>query len=459
MMFRFTSKSSLTKEAIEKAKQRFIEEAEADRGDAAWEALQPLLRAQSHQKEVAITLIELVDRGYLPRERSLDVLEKVHEAHRANELLLGLLGSASERARDLDMLNAPPPESELFAALVDTLAVLAPKARGTDREVILLDGLATAARMMARQRDELAERARRRLLELQPDVGRHHYNLGLFLKTRGRFREGMVANQRAASLAKELSEATQWNLGICATGAREGATALEVWKRMEQKIEMGRFGLPEGTYPSCKVMLAERPLAERTAASDDPGLEETIWIERLSPCHGIIRSVLFQRLGVDYGDVVLIDGAPVTHHKYGDRDVPVFPHLATLIRNNYQFFDFAGTQDGEGRINSASADLDRDSVIYSHTENFAYLCASCWRDPGVDHEHGETEEKHVVCGRIAAPPDVAPSELLRQLDAALEKRAPCRIYAPDLCAAAGLSDRAAIERRRFEILQQNLPRN
>jgi hypothetical protein len=263
----------------------------------------------------------------------------------------------------------------------------------------------------------------------------------------------MAANQRAATLAKEPSNATEWNLGICATGAREGTAALEVWKRMEQKIEMGRFGLPEGSYPSCKVRLAERPLADRTADSDDPGLEETIWIER--PCHGIIRSVLYQRLGVDYGDVVLIDGAPITYHKYGDREVPVFPHLATLLRSNYQFFDFAGTQDGEGRINGASEDLDRDSVIYSHSENFSVLCAGCWRDQDIDHEHGETEEKHVVRGRIAAPPDVAPSELLRQIDAAMAKRSPCRIYSPDLCAAAGLTERVAFERRRFDMLQQS----
>ena len=447
--------NALSKEAIEKAKTRFIEEAEADRGDSAWDCLQPLLVAQSHQEDVALTLVELVGRGYLSHERSLEVLERIHEAHRTNELLLGLLGDALDAARDLDMLNAPPPESELFATVVDKLGALTAKARGADHEHILLTGLATAARMMARQRDHLAESAHRRLLELEPDVGYRHYNYGLLLKTRGRFREGMAANQRAASLAKEPSNATEWNLGICATGAREGTAALEVWKRMEQKIEMGRFGLPEGSYPSCKVRLAERPLADRTADSDDPGLEETIWIERLSPCHGIIRSVLYQRLGVDYGDVVLIDGAPITYHKYGDREVPVFPHLATLVHSNYQFFDFAGTQDGEGRINGASEDLDRDSVIYSHTENFSVLCAGCWRDQDIDHEHGETEEKHVVRGRIAAPPDVAPSELLRQIDAAMAKRSPCRIYSPDLCAAAGLTERVAFERRRFDMLQQS----
>ena len=83
------------------------------------------------------------------------------------------------------------------------------------------------------------------------------------------------------------------------------------------------------------------------------------------------------------------------------------------------------------------------------------MIARCLRDQDIDHEHGETEEKHVVRGRIAAPPDVAPSELLRQIDAAMAKRSPCRIYSPDLCAAAGLTERVAFERRRFDILQQS----
>src|SRR6185503_10454335 len=101
---------------------------------------------------------------------------------------------------------------------------------------------------------------------------------------------------------KKPSEAVQWNLGICATGAGHGDVALEVWKGMDLKLKIDRFGLPEGRFPSCKVRLAQRPLAERTKDTDDPGQEETIWIERLSACHGIVRSVLYYDLGVDYGD-------------------------------------------------------------------------------------------------------------------------------------------------------------
>ncbi|MGG7536617.1 hypothetical protein [Rhizobium sp. 12,4] len=203
------------------------------------------------------------------------------------------------------------------------------------------------------------------------------------------------------------------------------------------------------------MRLAQRPLAERTADSDDPGEEETVWIERLSPCHGIIRSVLFGSLGVDYGDVVLMDGAPITYHTYGEQEVPVFPHLATLVRRNYQFFAFAGTQETAGQLIDLSGELDEDAIIYSHTENFRIMCANCWRNPDIDHADHEKMEKHVVTGRIAAPPDIAPARLLDLIDRGIEKRKTCQLYAPDLCAAAGQLARERSDRRRFTLLTDN----
>lgn len=386
-------------------------------------------------------------------DKALEIIAGLYRENPQDPQVVARLGEWLEDARDISMLNAPPPHQPLFGEIADTLAALAKAARGSDDEAPLMSALATAARMMARQRDAVVEESSRRVIELDPEDARHYYSLGLFLKTRGHFAEGMRVNQTAARLAgKDRGEAYDWNLGICATGARESTVALEVWQRLGQKIRPGRFGLPEGGYPQCKVRLAERPLAERTAETDDPGLEETIWIERLSPCHGIIRSVLFQNLGVDYGDVILIDGAPCTYHTYGGKQIPVFPHLATLERSHYRFFDFAGTQEEAEQLARLSADLERDAIVYSHTESYRVLCAACWRDPDREHQHGKQEEKHVVKGRIAAPPDYEPRVLLQHLDAALAKSESCRLYAPDLCEAAGLSERAAFEKRRFQMI-------
>ena len=437
-------------ESLERAVTQALDAGEAGR---AWDSVKPLLRAQKHDAGLAARLVEWVDRRAFDPEHGLDLLKAVLAAHRDDAVLLASIGRAAEGARDIDQLNLAAPADPFFAELVDTLERLVQDTDDPEREVELLDGVAVAARMMARQRDAVAERAYRRLADLTPQQSSAHYNYGLWLKTRGRFREGMEANQRAAAIAAEAHEAYDWNLGICATGAGAGAVALKVWKRIGQKVEMGRFELPDGGYPECKVRLAERPLAERGADEDDPGLEETIWIERLSPCHGIVRSVLYQNLGVDYGDAVLFDGAPITYHKYGDSEVPVFPHLATLRRGGYRFFDFAGTQAEEGQLESASRDLPAGALLYSHTERFQTLCGNCWRDPDVDHAEHAAEEHHVVTGRIAIAPELDVGQILAGIDAAVANREPCRLFAPDLSRASGQEERARFEQRRFDMLR------
>ena len=437
---------------LENAVAGIVDNASGGRQDAAWAGVETLLGAQCNEEMVALALVRIVEGGRVPIEKALLVLDAVYSAHSQNARVVGLLGEALEQARDIDLLNASPPEHPLFLKVVSSLTEMLETPQETDMEVQLLRGLSTAARMMARQRDEVVERCCRRLIELNPNDSSRHYNFGLFLKTRGRFREGMIANQAGEDLLDKYPDAYEWNLGICATGAGQGALALKVWKRLSQKIELGRFELPDGRYPQCKVRLAQRPLAERTADSDEPGVEETIWIERLSPCHGIIRSVLYQDLGIDYGDVILFDGAPITYHTYGEEKVPVYPHLATLVRRGYNVFDFAATQEKAGQISDASADLERDAILYAHSENFVRLCANCWRNPDFDHRHDVAIDKHVVTGRIAAPSDMEVRELLRQIDQAMAKRESCHIYTPDLCEAAGLVDRANFERRRFEMI-------
>lgn len=444
---------SLSEDAIDAIKQRAIALGTDRDKAAAWNAVAPLLVAQSKDKTAALALLEVIDHDCLLREHALAAIEAVYSQYDDDLRIVGLVGWNLDRAFDTDLLNATPLEHSIVVRTVELLQTA--WAKDDQDEVTLLEGLSVAARLLGRRKDDVTERAHRRLIEIDPNTPYRHYNYGLFLKTRGRFEEGMQANQRAVELSKAPSEAAQWNLGICATGARRGDIALEVWKAMGHKIKIGRFDLPDGRFPQCKVRLAERPLAERTSKTDDPGEEETIWIERLSACHGIVRSVLYADLGVDYGDVVLFDGAPITYHKYDDEEIAVFPHLATLFRRNYQFFDFAGTQDAPDRLADVSKSLKGDALVYSHTDNFVVLCASCWNDPNTNHARHEEMTKHVVTGRIAAPPEVTADDLLAQLDAGMEKLAPCQIYTPDLCRAAGLSRRADIEQRRFDILKNN----
>lgn len=100
----------------------------------------------------------------------------------------------------------------------------------------------------------------------------------------------------------------------------------------------------------------------------------------------------------------------------------------------------------------ASQGLTADAVIYTHTEQYVVLCATCWRSEQTNHANHQARDEHVVVGRIVAPPDIEPGDLLRQLDDAIAARPPCRIYAPALCEEAGLPDRSAMEQRRFDMI-------
>jgi len=429
---------------------------EASDSDEAWKILKPIVDAQASNEVAADALIDLIYNGHLTVEQSLELLSSIYEAHINNDDIVILIGSAMEAGRDMNYLNDAPPEHPLFPKVIKHLSRLAMTNKNCEKEALIIEGLSCTARLMGRQYDSLALKSYARLVELLPDTPWAHYNQGLFFKTRGYFSEGVIANKNAMELAEEACESYQWNLGICATGSQQGEEALSIWKEIGQKIEMGRFDLPEGGYPSCKVRLAERPLSERDAENDDPGMEETVWIERLSPCHGIIRSVLYQDLGIDYGDVILIDGAPITYHTYGDQQIAVFPHLATIKKSKYQFYNFAGTQEERSELGDISSELEKDAVIYSHTENYSGLCSTCWHDESIDHEHKEGEEKHVVTGRIAIPLGLSPSAILETIDNVLKYTPESRIFSPDLCRAAGLEDRARIEERRYRLLSDTV---
>lgn len=438
----------MTEDEVHEAVDLLADAAESGDTSATASAVEPLLRAQADTPLAASALLWVLENLELDQALAIPIVTTMAADHQQDALLLAGLAEQYESVVDINDLNAAP-ICEL-SPLIEQLAELAPDYRDTPAEPRILRGLATGARVLGRQQDEIAERSYRRLIELLPDSSYDHYNLGLFCKTRGRFAEGVAANRAAIRLAEEPSEASVWNLGICATGAGEGQQALAVWEGIGQKIRLGRFDLPEGGYPLCKVLVVEHPLAERSAANDHPGENESVWVERLSPCHGIIRSVLIGELGLNYGDVVLFDGAPLTYHVHGEDRIAVFPHLATLVHSNYQLYEFVGTQNEAGQLAGISAELGDDAVVYVHTENVALLCRTCLRDGGVhDHSRGHrgSTPESVMLGVIAAPPALAPQALLQQLDASVAGRPGALLYVPELCAAAGLEHRAAAEDR------------
>lgn len=282
------------------------------------------------------------------------------------------------------------------------------------------------------------------------------YNYGLFLKNRGRFEEGLQANQDAIRVGAGSNDGVLWNLAICAAGAGNGPAALQVWKGMGQKIEMGDHGLPSGPYPYAQVRLAQFPSSAQGVGGNPeaPGQEETVWMRRVSPVHGEVVSALYYDIGVDIGDLVLHDGAVIAHRTFGEERVPVFPHMKTLARGGWSTFRFAATQSREGQVADLSSALPEEATLYVHTEQFRIVCKTCWEDETVDHLEHEATEHHVVTGKLCVPPGVSLGAVRDHLDAAVEAAgdAGLRIFVPDFHAALGDDDRASVERRRKGML-------
>lgn len=452
-------KKKLSGEHIKKVVDRVTDRENSLTVDEKLELITPLRNGLKSNDTILSALIHIIRHGELGEDQNLDIAQDILSSYPDHEESILEIASVAEYLKNIDYLNDPPLNDAFSGNLINKLTALWGSYKGETEEKEIVEYLSSFARLAGRKYDTLAEKAYKRTIELYPDVSWPHYNWGLYCKTRGQFNEGVKANQKAISISENPSDGSLWNLGICATGAGDMETALNLWKKLGNNIEPGRFELPEGKYASVKVRLAEFPLTERNANNDEPGREETVWIERLSPCHGIIDSVLYEDLGVDFGDVILFDGAPITYHKVGEREVPVFPHLSTLKKRNFQFYDFVGLQEESRQLLDLSAKLSGETIIYPHSELYQIVCWKCYNNPASDHsEHSKANDENdisVVNGRIAASPDISPSDLLSEIDEVVSDNPALRIFSPALCAEAGQDDRAVIEQKRYDELGGN----
>lgn len=420
---------------------------------AAERALAKVLAASERDRTAAQCLAHATVLSGWSREHRLQLADALLSRWGDEFSVVGVLANEFESFVDIRFLNNPPPTDATSLRLLELAARHFERAQGDDKKSAA-EALFSIARMSGRAADTLCERAARAFIELEPKDSSGWYRFGLFLKTRGRFAEGVTANQRAAELAGEDNDATIWNLGICATGAGQGKLALDLWRtKLGAKLELGRNGLPTGTWHHVKVRLAERPLATRTAKDDSPGEEETVWVERLSPCHGRVISPTARELAADYGDLVLFDGAPVVTQQIEGKAVPVFPHLVTLEQGGWQIFRFAALglgADGVAAINERLGDV---AYLYSHTDSVFYLCRECADagkvgDPCAHRKQGSGGE---IRGKLCVSPDAKLKEVDASLAAAIKNTGGTWL-SPTLATTLGDPRRAAREQKHLDQL-------
>src|SRR4051812_19451113 len=120
---------------LEQIQQGIVKDAQAGRDEEAWQGTQTLMPAARRQEFVALGVVYLVGQGHFSVEQSLELLTDVYEAQKHSTQVLALMGSPLDRARDINVLNAPPPGHPLFLNVTTALAGLMEPARGTENEI------------------------------------------------------------------------------------------------------------------------------------------------------------------------------------------------------------------------------------------------------------------------------------------------------------------------------------
>lgn len=140
----------------------------ASHSDEVWEILSPLIKAQCSNDIAADALIDIIHNGHLTIEQSMDLLSDIYEAHKDNDDVIILVGSAMEAGRDLDYLNDEPPEHPLFSEIIKRLSEMTMTTK--DKEALIVEALSCTARLMGRQYDDLALKDTPKIRIFSPDL-------------------------------------------------------------------------------------------------------------------------------------------------------------------------------------------------------------------------------------------------------------------------------------------------
>lgn len=302
--------------------------------------------------------------------------------------------------------------------------------------------LGNALRFCGPGRDAEAQEAFTNAIELDPDRGEWWYDAALLDKWRGRFDEGYRANE-LARMHMGPEKPVLWNLAICATAIGKAEEAVEAWRGVgvEARVDHGREMPYVANLPPLLLRVLSRTAAmDATSALPDKAVGfELVWVAPLSPCHGVVQSPTFGDAPIDYGDLVLWDGAPVAAHQTLDGPtVPVFPLLEILRHGGERRYPFVAFERESGALQGLEADLPEGTRVFIQQERVAHHCAAC--EAGEPHEHAPdgaleaaSQSPHrqggqglgrppLVRGKVILQPPQSLDEFRQSWEAAIGKR-------------------------------------
>jgi len=425
----------------------------ADKGDfpAAWKAFDDNCGLLKSSKEVAWAFVLLLAAdSRMPNKR--DELEKIIADWSDDSLLvysccLQLLSLVDGRAA-CDTIPANDPTVVVVPALERAIEGLSDAERmDPQRGGVFWNLLANAYRLAGPSFDKKALVAYEQALKIEARPN-FRFDLGLFFKNRARWEEGLDVFQKLVDEGAS-GQAELWNLAICATALRQGDKALWAWDRIGLKMELDSDGLPHvpGLGMS-KVLLSSGSIAEVAHLRR----YEQVWVEPLSPCHGIVLNATFHDVGADMGDTVLWDGQPVGQWERDGVTGPVFAGLGTLSKGQWRTFRFLARRSPSQSIESIGRAMPNRSRIFVFQEEAVDYCPTC-ASATCQGQSDHSTESIVVYGKLVVCPKTSLEDLKQVLSGALKEQPTLQMAVPSLFHSLGEESEAAEHEKLWDCLE------
>lgn len=152
-----------------------------------------------------------------------------------------------------------------------------------------------------------------------------------------------AARASAREAARRLSEPgpAWWMVATASLALGDGPAAVEAWRHAGIAAVPDAAGLPVcGGLEPVEVQLSTAIPGPRTPVA--PRYEaEAVWVQPLSPAHGVVLHPTALDLSADVSDVVLYEGSPLGFRAVEGRRVPRFAALAVLAQGPVRTLRYA----------------------------------------------------------------------------------------------------------------------
>lgn len=424
-------------------------------GDRAWELLEERRSELGVDRDFSLMWLsaaQLVPRRTSPAEVETVLATWPTDPDIVMVACAALMAVAERRAPDEPILSEGPAHRAAVVARVCLESV----DEEADPEVaaFLWIHRANGLRRCSHAEDEAAQEAFAKAISLSPDNATFMFDLGLLHKWRGRWEQALEANFKAKDGLDDPRGAL-WNVCVCATALGKGEVAADAWRELGLPADVaassGMPYVPDVPLAQVRVPARGAGIGADWAVPDDAASFEVVWVAPLSPCHGVVQSATFREAVVDYGDLILWDGAPVTVADFEGRPVPCFPLLEILRRGDEHRLRFAAHVSHEAALTEFTDRLPEGVSLQRHVERAEWVAPDGSR--GLI-EAPKNKPEGLVYGKLLAPADADLTALKDIMEAARKELEHFAIAVPELYEALGDTRRAGQEHQAFRGIER-----